>query len=134
MQQTVLVTNQLATGSAFGLTDNMENVFIPSKLTVEHAVQPGERVKALIVPNTIRPDRTPWLAVKIIEDKQPAPIADDELADQIREDLEQGPATAMQIARSIDQPVDLVARKLREMKLVQDTIYALSFADLIEED
>lgn len=131
--QTILVTNQLATGSAFGLTDRMENVFIPSKLTVDRPIRPGQKLKALVVPNTIRPDRTPWLAVTITADEEPAQQGDD-LADQIREDLEQGPATAMQIARSIGQPVDLVARKLREMKLVQDTIYALSFADLIEED
>ncbi len=68
MQQTILLTNQLATGSAFALTEGSnENVFIPSKVMFGHSVRLGQKVQAIVVPNMTRPDRTPWLAVSILD-------------------------------------------------------------------
>lgn len=129
MQQTILLTNQLVTGSAFALTEDNENVFIPSKVMHDKGVRPGQKVQAIVVPNMTRPDRTPWMAVYIGEQEA---LARGTLADEIRADLERGPATALQVSRSIGQPVELVQRKMREMNLPNDTLYALSMMDLLE--
>ena len=119
MKQTLLVTNQLDTGSAFGLTDTMENVFIPSKVTANRPVRMGEKVQAIVVPNMTRPDRTPWLAVTIIDDtpvEPPQPQArKDALADLILDDLQQGRATVEEIAENLNMANEKIAAKLAEM-------------------
>ena len=113
MQQTILLTNQLATGSAFALTENNENVFIPSKVMLEKGVRVGQKVQAIVVPNMTRPDRTPWLAVSIL-DAEPVQ-EDDGLADFILESLEQGRGTVEEIAEDLNMADGKVAAKLSEL-------------------
>lgn len=134
MHTDIIITNILTTKTAFGvLAEGTESVFIPGKVADAANIRIGQTVRAVLVPNQTMPERTPWMAVYI-----GAAEAADTLADEIRADLERGPATAQQVAKSINQPVDLVARKMREMSskgdLVQDTVYALSMLDLIDEE
>jgi hypothetical protein len=113
MQQTILLTNQLATGSAFALTADNQNVFIPSKVMLEKGVRVGQKVQAIVVPNMTRPDRTPWLAVSILDAE--AVQQDDGLADFILESLEQGRGTVEEIAEDLNMADCKIAAKLSEL-------------------
>lgn len=63
----IVVTNDLPTGTAFGATLDAtpEGVFIPGRVAAATGIQVGQRVMALLVPNTTRPERTPWMAARI---------------------------------------------------------------------
>jgi hypothetical protein len=132
MQQTILLTNQLATGSAFALTENNENVFIPSKVMFGHSVRLGQRVQAVCVPNMTRPDRTPWLAVSILEAE---PVSrDDTLAAFILGNLQaDGRATVEEIAEDMNMSDAVVAATLAEM-VADGRVVRLVCYDLPEED
>ena len=114
MQQTILLTNQLATGSAFALTADNENVFIPSKVMLEKSVRVGQKVQAIVVPNMTRPDRTPWLAVSILDAE---PVQEDYgLAELILGNLQaDGRATVEEIAQNMNMSDAVVAATLAEM-------------------
>ena len=133
MQQTILLTNQLATGSAFALTEGSnENVFIPSKVMFGHSVRLGQRVQAVCVPNMTRPDRTPWLAVSILD---AAPVSrDDTLAAFILGNLQaDGRATVQEIAEYMNMSDAVVAATLAEM-VADGRVVRLMCYDLPEED
>jgi hypothetical protein len=132
MQQTILLTNQLATGSAFALTQNNENVFIPSKVMLEKGVRVGQQVQAIVVPNMTRPDRTPWLAVSIL-DAAPAP-QEDALAEMILDLIESdGRGTVEEIATSLNMADAKISAKLSELvgsgQLVREVCYDLPEGD-----
>jgi hypothetical protein len=132
MQQTILLTNQLPTGSAFALTADNENVFIPSKVMLEKGVRVGQKVQAIVVPNMTRPDRTPWLAVSILE-AEPAP-QDDALAEMILDTIESdGRATVEEIAEDMNMSDAVVAATLAEM-VSDGRLVRLVCFDLPEED
>jgi hypothetical protein len=132
MQQTILLTNQLATGSAFALTADNENVFIPSKVMLEKGVRVGQKVQAIVVPNMTRPDRTPWLAVSILEAE---PVSrDDTLAAFILGNLQaDGRATVEEIAEDMNMSDAVVAATLAEM-VADGRVVRLVCFDLPEED
>lgn len=128
----IVITNILQTKTAFGVrADNSEAVFIPGKVAVGSDIKIGQSVDALLIPNANMPERTPWMAVFIGKHA-------DQLDAEIKEDLERGPATAREVAASIDKPVEVVGRKMREMAqagdLVSDTVYALSADDFMTEE
>jgi len=133
MQQTILLTNQLATGSAFALTEGSnESVFIPSKVMLDKGVRPGQKVQAIVVPNMTRPDRTPWLAVSILDDA-PAP-QDDALAEMILDTIAfDGRGTVEEIATSLNMSDAVVSGKLSELaasgQLVRLTCFDFPEAD-----
>jgi predicted Rossmann fold nucleotide-binding protein DprA/Smf involved in DNA uptake len=131
MQQTILLTNQLATGSAFALTENNENVFIPSKVMLEKGVRVGQKVQAIVVPNMTRPNRTPWLAVSIL-DAAPPP-QEDALAEMILDNLEQGRATVEEVAEDLNMSDDKIAAKLAEM-VAAGRVVRLTCFDLPEDE
>lgn len=132
MQQTILLTNQLATGSAFALTESNENVFIPSKVMFGHSVRLGQRVQAVCVPNMTRPDRTPWLAVSIL-DAAPAP-QEDALAEMILDLIESdGRGTVEEIAKSLNMADAKISAKLSELVASGQLVRVVCF-DLPEED
>jgi hypothetical protein len=131
------ITNILNTKTAFAVTSGprRESVFIPGRVAELCSLYVGQRVEAMLVPNTTQPEKTPWLAQYISQDT----VLIGMLEQDIRDDLARGPATATQVARSIGQPVDLVARKMRAMcvglnALVRDEIFALSMEDLLAEE
>lgn len=132
MQQTILLTNQLATGSAFALTENNENVFIPSKVMLNKGVRVGQKVQAIVVPNMTRPDRTPWLAVSILEAE---PVQQDNaLAEMILDLIESdGRGTVEEIATSLNMSDAVVAGKLSELA-ASGQLVRLTCFDFPEED
>jgi hypothetical protein len=132
MQQTILLTNQLATGSAFALTENNENVFIPSKVMLNKGVRVGQKVQAIVVPNMTRPNRTPWLAVSIL-DAAPAP-QDDALAEMILDTIESdGRGTVEEIATSLNMADAKISAKLSELA-ASGQLVRLTCFDFPEED
>ena len=132
MQQTILLTNQLATGSAFALTADNQNVFIPSKVMLEKGVRVGQKVQAVVVPNMTRPDRTPWLAVSILE-TEPLP-QDDALAEMILDLIESdGRGTVEEIATSLNMADAVVSGKLSELAASRQLVRLTCF-DFPEED
>ena len=137
MQQ-IMITNKLHTGTAFAvLADDMtQNVFIPSKLALDANLRPGQKVQAIVVPNMTRPDRTPWLAVSIL-DAEPV-SRDDTLATFILGNLQaDGRATVEEIAEDMNMSDAVVAAKLAEMvadgRVVRLVCYDLPY-DLPEDD
>jgi hypothetical protein len=133
MQQTILLTNQLATGSAFALTEGSnENVFIPSKVMLDKGVRVGQKVQAIVVPNMTRPDRTPWLAVSIL-DAAPAP-QDDALAEMILDLIESdGRGTVEEIATSLNMADAKISSKLSELA-ASGQLVRLTCFDFPEEE
>lgn len=119
MQQEILITNQLDTGSAFALTDQMENVFIPSKVMHSKSARPGQKVQAIVVPNATHGHKTPWMAVTILDDapiQPPQPQARrDTFAELILENLDHGRATVEEIAEDLNASDESVANKLAEL-------------------
>ncbi len=134
MQPTELVvTNRLATGTTFAVlsSDMTQNVFIPSKLALDASLRPGQKILAQIVPNMSQPEKTPWLAISL-EDAGPIQQPDKTLADLIREELANGPATSYELAKFIDAEVSDVEAELRRMKLPHTDLYALEMLDLLQ--
>lgn len=132
MQQTILLTNQLATGSAFALTADNENVFIPSKVMLDKGVRVGQKVQAIVVPNMTRPNRTPWLAVSIL-DAEP-PLQEDALAEMILDTIESdGRGTVEEIATSLNMADAKISAKLSELAASGQLVRVVCF-DLPEED
>ena len=132
MQPTeLIVTNRLQTGTTFAVlsSDMTQNVFIPSKLALDASLRPGQKVMAQIVPNMSQPEKTPWLAI-LLEDAGPLPQPT--LADRIREELANGPATSYELAKFIDAEVSDVEAELRRMKLPHTDLYALEMLDLLQ--
>lgn len=133
MQQTILLTNQLATGSAFALTEGSnENVFIPSKVMLDKGVRVGQKVQAIVVPNMTRPDRTPWLAVSILD---AAPVSrDDTLAEMILDTIESdGRGTVEEIATSLNMADAKISAKLSELA-ASGQLVRLTCFDFPEEE
>jgi hypothetical protein len=132
MQQTILLTNQLATGSAFALTADNENVFIPSKVMLDKGVRVGQKVQAIVVPNMTRPDRTPWLAVSILD---AAPVSrDDTLAEMILDTIESdGRGTVEEIATSLNMADAKISAKLSELA-ASGQLVRLTCFDFPEEE
>lgn len=144
MQQTILLTNQLATGSAFALTEDNENVFIPSKVVAGKGLRPGQKVQAIVVPNMTRPDRTPWLAVSLLDAEplpqkvdRPSPDALDRMILDFIED--DGRATVQEITTFLNMELvtDLsdidVASRLFELKASGQLVRLVCY-DLPEDE
>lgn len=134
MQTTdILITNILSTGTGFAvLADDMtQNVFMPAKVLYGTNVRRGDRVAALLVPNQVKPDKTPWVAIQI-NDVHEKPQSN--LADKIRWELANGPATTIELAGILKVNSSDVQRALEEMKLPRTDLWALEMVDLMPED
>lgn len=131
----ITITNVLTTATAFAVITNNPSVaiFIPGKVADACHLRVGQVVDALLIPNTTRPDKTPFMAAHIVVRNEA-----DTLAVLIREDLGRGAATAAEIAASIDMPLEEVTRKLRAMSvqgaLVRQDIFALHEDDFMRDD
>lgn len=133
MQTEIIISNIIHTGTGFAVVaDNMsESVFIPSRVMHGSNVRPGDRVSATLVPNHNRPEKTPWLAVSLdVAQDKPAPKT---LADKIREELESGPATTIELARFLDVNSSEVQRALEDMKLPRTDLWALEMDELMTD-
>lgn len=134
MQTTdILITNILSTGTGFAvLADDMnQNVFMPAKVLYGTNVRQGDRVAAMLVPNQVKPDKTPWMAIQI---NDVPPATQSNLGDKIRWELANGPATAFELAKFIGAGVGDVQAELARMKLPRTDLWALEMVDLMPED
>ncbi len=63
----IVVTHILPSMSAFGATRGVlpEAVFIPSSTVRATKLEVGQIAEALLVPNTMQPERTPWFAARV---------------------------------------------------------------------
>jgi len=112
----IIISNIIATGTGFAVVadDMHEGVFVPSRVMHDSNLRPGDRASAMLVPNTTRPDKTPWLAVSLASDRAPVSPRDT-LAELIVDDLEDGRATVEEIAEDLNMADAVVAAKLAEM-------------------
>jgi hypothetical protein len=137
----IMVINRLDTSTAFAATiDSNQGVFIPAKVAASLDVQVGERFTAILIENTAHPDKTPWMAIRIVRiDPDKNAQALDDLARMILSDLADcGRATVEEIAASINYPVTSVVSKMQEMArggmIKRKTFYALDEADFYDGD
>jgi hypothetical protein len=125
----IIITNILPSDSAFAvLHDNhRENVFIPSKVAGPAHLSVGDEVDALLVPNMQQPEKTPWLAARIVA--SPAmPVADD-LRTRIAAYLAEYDATVQELAASLGESESVIEDELnalaRDGYLLSETVYSL---------
>jgi hypothetical protein len=116
METELLVTNVLATGTAFGVLseDMTQNVFIPSKHAINAGLRPGQKILAQIVPNVTHGEKTPWVVISI-EGHEPTTGT-----------------TLRELAKFLDADVRDVEDELRAMKLPHTELWALGMSDLTE--
>ena len=90
----VAITNQIPTGSAFGVNNIGESVFIPAIIMATHGLTVGRRIEAILVRNAPEMQhKTPW-RVALVEDEDLArdlrkaqePEPEDELAPESIDD------------------------------------------------
>ena len=137
----IMVINRLDTSTAFAATiDSNQGVFIPAKVAASLDVQVGERFTAILIENTAHPDKTPWMAIRIVRiDPAKNVQALDDLARLILSDLDVWrSATVEEVADSINYPVASVVSKMQEMArggmIKRKTFYALDEADFYDGD
>ena len=137
----IMVINRLDTSTAFAATiDSNQGVFIPAKVAASLDVQVGERFTAILIENTAHPDKTPWMAIRIVRiDPAKNVQALDDLARLILSDLaDSGRATVEEVAAFINYPVASVVSKMQEMArggmIKRKTFYALDEADFYDGD
>lgn len=62
----VICINVLSSGTAFGVrTDTGEQVFIPANVSQSVDLAVGDMDTAMLITNTLHPDKTPWFALRI---------------------------------------------------------------------
>lgn len=137
----IMVINRLDTSTAFAATiDSNEGVFIPAKVAASLDVQVGERFTAILIENTAHPNKTRWMAIRIVRiDPDKNVQALDDLARMILSDLgDCGSATVEEVAASINYPVASVVSKMQEMArggmIKRKTFYAIDEADFYDGD
>lgn len=112
----IIISNILPSDTAFAVLadDRSQSVFIPPTVARAVRLELGETVEAVIVPNTSRPDKTPWCAVRIERAVNDANA--ETLRAEIVEDLrENGSATTMELAEKLGRLPQLVRDELRKM-------------------
>ena len=135
----IMVINRLDTNTAFAATvDGNHSVFIPAKVACSLDIQVGERLNAILIPNTTHP-KTPWMAIRIIRiDPLQHTQVQDDLTKMILDDLsEGGRASVEDVAESINYPLISVIAKMQEMArggmIRRRTFYAIDEADFYDE-
>ena len=105
----MVVTKLPGNGTAFGVNDDQENIFINGRLAKEFEV--GDTCEAVVVPNRIdHADRTPWQAVKLslkvdVPETLPLVVEEPSLRQRVFELLEENPYThfkAREIATELE--------------------------------
>ena len=135
----IMVINRLDTNTAFGATVvGNQAVFIPAKVACSVDIQVGERCQAILIENTKLPEKTPWMAIRIVRIEQPKEAqAQDDLVVMILADLsESGRATVEDVAESINQPLVNVIAKMQDMArggtIKRKTFYAIDEDDFYD--
>jgi ABC-type lipoprotein release transport system permease subunit len=136
----IMVINRLDTNTAFAATvDGNQSVFIPAKVACSLDIQVGERLNAILIENKTHPEKTPWMAIRIIRIDQSQRLqVQDDLTKMILADLsEGGRASVEDVAESINYPLNSVIAKMQEMArggmIKRRTFYAIDEADFYDE-
>lgn len=136
----IMVINRLDTNTAFAATvDGNQSVFIPAKVACSLDIQVGERLNAILIENKTHPEKTPWMAIRIIRiDPSQRLQVQDDLTKMILADLsEGGRASVEDVAESINYPLMSVIAKMQEMArggmIKRRTFYAIDEADFYDE-
>ena len=136
----IMVINRLDTNTAFAATvDGNQSVFIPAKVACSLDIQVGERLNAILIENKTHPEKTPWMAIRIIRiDPSQHTQVQDDLTKMILADLnEGGRASVEDVAESINYPLNSVIAKMQEMArggmIKRRTFYAIDEADFYDE-
>lgn len=137
----IMVINRLDTNTAFAATvDGNQSVFIPAKVACSLDIQVGERLNAILIENKTHPEKTPWMAIRIIRiDPSQHTHVQDDLTKLILDDLsEGGRASVEDVAESINYPLISVIAKMQEMArggmIKRRTFYAINEADFYDGD
>lgn len=132
----VMIINRLDSGTTFATTVvGNQQIFVPGKIASLLNVQVGERYNAILIENTARPDKTPWMAIHLDRvNTVNAPDSHDKVAIAILNDLsENGSATVKEMADSTGLPMPVVLSKMQEMArggmIMRRTMYALNETD-----
>jgi hypothetical protein len=138
--QEIIITNRLPTGTTFAVrASDSTGVFVPGKVADACALRAGERVMATLVPNSSRPERTPWVAVFI--DRAALSSQESEMADSIdsavKASLEAGMLNMAEIIAEVGcrpmQVVEAVTRLVDLGQIKTKTFYALRERDFSAE-
>lgn len=136
----IMVINRLDTNTAFAATvDGNQSVFIPAKVACSLDIKVGERLNAILIENKTHPEKTPWMAIRIIRiDPSQRLQVQDDLTKMILADLsEGGRASVEDVAESINYPLMSVIAKMQEMArggmIKRRTFYAIDEADFYDE-
>ena len=137
----IMIINRLETNTAFAATvDGNQSVFIPAKVAYSLDIQIGQRYNAILIENTTQPEKTPWMAIRIIRiDPSQQTQLQDDLARMILDDLSVGGRASVEdVAESINYPIVSVIAKMQEMArsgmIKRKTFYAIDAADFYDED
>ena len=132
----VMIINRLDSGTTFATTVvGNEQIFVPGKIASLLNVQVGERYNAILIENTARPDKTPWMAIHLDRvNTVGQPASHDKVAIAVLNDLsENGAATINEMADSLDLPMPVVLSKMQEMArggmIFRRTMYAINETD-----
>jgi hypothetical protein len=133
----VIVTNILETKSAFGVLeeDHKQNVFIPSKTFINCNADIGDTVSALVVPNMQYPDKTPWLASRIITNPvtevHPLRPSRTDLRKKVINYLQEYDATFEEILNHVgghkDDINDALTSLLQDGMLLSEVVYIMRY-------
>jgi ABC-type lipoprotein release transport system permease subunit len=136
----IMIINRLETNTAFAATiDGNQSVFIPAKVAYSLDIQVGQRYNAILIENTTHPEKTPWMAIRIIRiDQSQQTQLQDDLARMILDDLSVGGRASVEdVAESINHPIVSVIAKMQEMArggmIKRKTFYAIDEADFYDE-
>jgi hypothetical protein len=132
----ILITNILPSKTSFGQTGSGEQIFIPSAVAAEHDLEVGTFVNAMLVVNTMNPQKTPWLCIKILKDEHIASNKGRDksaLADFIVHELtENGRATPEELAEIAGEPVEVILANLEDLKAAKIIAPAVCW-DIVEK-
>jgi hypothetical protein len=127
----ITITNVLPTGTAFAatVTASPEAVFIPGKVATITGVTIGQRVMALLVPNTFKPESTPWMAARIemaAANVDPVrPMAHLPIAERVRQALREGGVWTLASLYAHLFPNDMRSEGLRDYNAVSSALRSM---------
>ena len=124
----ITITNILPTGTAFAATvgNHPEAVFVPGKVAAATGIVVGQRVMALLVPNTFKPDSTPWMAARIdmaAANSEPLePMVHMPVSERVRAELKRGGVWTLADLYSHLFPGDTRGKGLRDYTAISNTL------------
>lgn len=132
--RSVFITDQLESLSTFGIAENGEGVFIPAVVARAAEIEPGDTVKASLMPNSHathsrQTNQTPWFAMHVHgPDEDVSTELWERLTDEvILATIQDEPLTTREIAETLDVPRTMVHSRMnglfRDLKVVKSMVF-----------